>query len=124
MTELEVGQVYTARLVRSGSSPRGQWEVITVSDKRQKCDVAIFPRNIPTGVIEGGQFKLVEILKMKNGFRKDKNDRWQPSVTCDAILEPIESEFDTGLTGVDDVNWDDLAAAGDDPWADIAELPM
>lgn len=123
MTELVAGQVYTARLVRSGVSQRGAWEIVTVSDKKQKNDVAIFPRNIPTGVVEGGQFKLEQILSIKNGMRKDKTDHWQHNVSCEAVITPIASEFDTGLAGGGDVDWSDLTDTGD-PWADISELPV
>ena len=122
MTELVAGQVYTARLVRGGTSTRGAWEIITVSDKKQKNDVAIFTRNCPSGVVEGGQFKLETICSLKNGMRKDKTDHWQHNVSCECIVSPIASEFDTGLAGGGDVDWSELQ--GDDPWADIAELPM
>lgn len=125
MNELKKGENYTARLVRSGTSSRGAWEIITTSDKKQKMDISVFPRNVPSGVKEGQKFNLVEICSVKNGMRKDKNDRWQPSVSIEAVVNPIESEFDTGLTGSGvDVAWEELSKEGGDPWADIEDLPL
>ena len=124
MMHLEAGNVYTARMVRNGTSQRGAWEMITVSDKKQNNDITIFPRNIPTGIVEGSQFKLEEICSLKNGMRQTKEGKWLHNVTCEAIVSKIESEFDTGLAGQGGINWDEMAAAGDDPWADIAELPV
>ena len=124
MTELVKGEVYTAHLVRNGTSSRGAWEMITVTDERHKNDVVIFPRNCPSGVKEGKKFNLVEIVQIRNGMRKDKNDKWQHNVTCEAIVQPIESEFDTGLAGQSDVPWDEMASDAGNPWDDLEGLPL
>ena len=125
MTELTVGQNYTAKKVIRGASAKGDWEMIAVRDYRDKNEIAIWARNRPSGVVEGQQFNVVAIHQVKWGFRKDKSERWQPSCTCEATVKPIVSEFDTDITGQGGVNWEELKASeGDDPWADIADLPL
>lgn len=122
-TMVEKGMNYTAQRVRSGSSPKGQWELISVVDNRGKNPITVYVRNMPCGVVEGQKFNVEELFSVKYGFKKDKFEKWQPSISCEATVHPIASEYDTEILGQGDVNWTELQA-GDDPWADIAELPM
>ena len=123
MTELVEGQNYTAVKKFSGTSAKGDWEFVAISDKRGKNEIAIFTRNRPCGVEQNQKFNLKTIHSVKWGFKKDKNDRWQPHCSIEATIEPITSEFDTDITGAGDVNWSEMAA-GDDPWADLADIPL
>ena len=124
MTELKVGTSYVAKKKRSGTSDKGDWEMVTILDNRGKNEVAVFALNRPTGIQEGQKFTVESIQSLKWGFKKDRNDKWQPHCTCEAVIHPIGSEFESGMTGMEGINWSEMSGAGDDPWADIAELPM
>ena len=124
MTQIEAGKNYTAKKALHGSSSKGEWEMLAVQDNRGKNEIAVWVRNKPSGVKEGQKFHIETIHDVKWGFRKDKNQRWQPSCSIEASVEPIESEFDTGLAGQGvDVDWEEMKNEGD-PWADIDYLPV
>lgn len=123
MTVIEAGKNYVAKKQRIGTSSRGDWELIAVADGRDRNEIQIYANNRPSGVKEGQQFNVERIVQVRWGWRRDRNEKWQPTCSIDAIVHPIESEFDTGLTGQSDINWEEMKDA-DDPWADIADLPM
>ena len=123
MNELIVGQKYRAKRVRSGSSTRGYWQLVAVTDKVDRNEIAIFVRNNPIDLKDGQEFVLQELHSLKWGMKKNNNERWVPKCSVEATLQPIVSEFDD--MGVDG---DDTMA---DPWkgiditADIdGELPF
>lgn len=109
MNKLEVGQTYKAIRFRSGTSGRGDWELIATEDERGKCPVTVFPSNIPSNVKENEMFKIVKINSVTSGFKKDSKGLWQPQTSVSAEVEAIPSEFDLGF--------DD----GDDPWSDVGD---
>lgn len=96
MNILEVGQSYTANRAKSGSSSRGDWEFVSVVNERGKEEVTIWVDNTPSGVTEGGKFKIVEVTKFGVTNRKDKDGNWrqEPSFTCKILAEKFE-DFDT-----------------------------
>lgn len=124
MTQIEVGKNYTAKKAIRGASGKGEWELLAVQDNRGKNEIAVWVRNRPSGVKEGQKFNVKAIHDVKWGFRRDKSDRWQPSCSIEATVEPIVSEYDTDITGAGEVDWKAMEANGEDPWADIADFPL
>lgn len=133
MTELQEGKVYTALRVRSGANDaHGHWELIAVRDSKGKNEVTIYTRNIPSGVKEGQKFNLERIHRLKFGYKQDRDNRWQPQVTIDGTVKPIESEYDAyygdepGVKQSEKNPWDDVKVDDDLPWNDMAadELPL
>ncbi len=94
MTFLELNTPYAAYKHREGESNRGRWELISVVDPNRKNEITIFTDNIPCGVAEGTQFRITKFTSVRYGFKKDKNDKWQPQVTVNATVAPVHSEFE------------------------------
>ena len=99
---VEKGKIYTANMVRSGTSARGDWEMVKVKDKTK--EITIWPDNRPTGLADGDEFEVVEITGVKFGARKRGDGRWQDDCSCTAILKKASTsglsfnidEFDSG----------------------------
>lgn len=108
MTKITIGEVYTANKFRSGSSGRGDWEMICVLDEKGKNEIAIYPTNIPTGARENCSFKLVDVAEVKNGVRKGTDGKWYPAVSISGKVEVIQSDINL------DVDFDD--PDGELPW--------
>jgi hypothetical protein len=120
MVRIQKGLTYTAKMVRSGVSSRGDWELIKVSDERGRRDITIWPENKPSGVQDGGQFVVEEITEVSYGARK-RNDKWVEDVGVSAIVRPTSTPKDFGYT-IDDVGENPFDS---DPFAKggVFELP-
>ena len=119
MIKIEAGQNDYANRVRSGESGKGGWELISVSDKGGKQRVTVFVANRPSGVREGGMFRVEKITNMKFGFKKDSYGQWKPDVSIEAEVSPIASEYDE-VSGMQ-APWSEELPK--DPWADIQDFP-
>lgn len=98
---IEKGKIYTAAMVRSGTSTRGDWEMVKVKDKTK--EITIWPDNKPTGLSDGDEFEVVEISGMKYGARKRQDGRWQDDVSCTATLKAASTNsFDFDVNNIDD----------------------
>lgn len=112
MTVITPDEVYTAKRVRSGVTLKGPWELIVVVDERGKNEITLFPVNVPSRVEEGGRFRILEIRKVKAGFKKKDDGSWSPNTTADVLVEPIV----TDVEGFEDDG---------DPWDSIGDdLPL
>ena len=112
MIRVEKGNVYSAFRFRSGVSERGRWEIIMVRETGpSKQEMTIVPAEVPSGVAEGGQFKIKEIHRVDRKKKKDAEGKWTLTDVCiTASIEPMK---------VGEVNLDgdlpfDLDAYGDD----------
>ena len=98
---LEVGKIYTAHMVRSGTSSRGDWEMVKVVEGRK--EITIWPDNKPTGLTDGSEFEIEEISSVKYGARKRQNGTWQDDVSCTATLKAASTNsFDFNVDEIDD----------------------
>lgn len=108
MVELKIGETYEAHRVRSGSNDRGLWELISVRDAgKSRKAITIWPDNKPSGVKEGGKFRVKVITSVKNSARQDPKGGWRDDVSITAEVEPLEvacnpldidaSDFDDSL---------------------------
>ena len=109
MILIEKGGIYRAARAKSGSSNRGDWELVAVADENNSKRTQTIFIATPTGIREGQMFKVLEIVSFKNGWKKDQNGEWKPEASITAEIEPIASEID-----VNDI----------DPWDDIPDLPL
>ena len=50
--EIEAGKIYRASFATRGISPRGDWELVKVTDEKQRNDITIFPDNIPWTAVD------------------------------------------------------------------------
>lgn len=125
MVRISTGETYTAKRARSGSSSRGPWELIVIENGND--ELTLWVTNTPSGVTDGGQFRIKSIDNMtkkkvayKDGKvckdRSEKNVEWQTEVDCNVTVEKVgfsEAPFD-----MDDLPFD----IGDNPFED--ELPL
>lgn len=100
---INLDEEYTAFRFRSGESERGPWEVITVKEEgRSKQEVTIFPTNVPSGVVEGGNLKMKNITSVVRKKKKDSMGNWTQVDVCiygevEAVEPPkLELDEDTG----------------------------
>lgn len=91
MNKLEAGKVYTAVRQRQGSSAGGSWELLATQDERGSNDIAVFVANRPSGVKEGGKFRIEKILSVSYGNKKDANGNWRASISADAEVTAVQS---------------------------------
>lgn len=85
MVKIEKGGVYTATIARTGVSSRGDWELIQVRDKGTRS-ITIWPENKPTGIEQGDEFIVEEILVVKNGARKMSDGSWREDCSVEAVV--------------------------------------
>lgn len=104
---LEKGGIYTTTTVRSGTSTRGDWEMVKVKEKMK--EITIWPDNRPTGLSDGDEFEIVEITGVKYGSRKRGDGKWWDDVSITAVLKKAStSSFDFNVDNIDD---------GELPWS-------
>ena len=91
MNKLETGKIYTAARHRTGTSANGSWELIATTDERGNNDIAVFASNIPSGVEEGGKFRIEKITAVSYGNKKDQSGNWRASISINAEVSPVMS---------------------------------
>ena len=100
---VEQGKIYTANMVRSGTSQRGDWEMVKVKEKNR--EITIWPDNRPTGLADGDEFEVVDITGVKFGARKRQNGTWQDDCSCTAVLKKASTNsFEFNADTFDDGN--------------------
>lgn len=97
---VEKGKIYAANMVRSGTSARGDWEMVKVKDKNK--EITIWPDNRPTGLVDGDEFEVVDITGVKFGARKRQDGKWYEECSATAILKKAStSSFDFNVDNFD-----------------------
>ena len=96
MNRIEEGQIYTAIRQRSGETEKGKWELLLTEDDRGFNPIALFTENQPSGVKEGGKFRIEKIISASYGSKRSADGTWNPAVTITARVAPVES-FDEFL---------------------------
>lgn len=91
MNRIEAGKVYTAARQRTGSTERGSWELLAVTDERGNNEIAVFVANRPSKVAEGGKFRIEKINSVSYGNKKDQSGNWRASISIDAVVTPVQS---------------------------------
>lgn len=91
MNRIETGRVFTAVRQRTGTSSGGEWELLLTQDERGHNDIALFVENRPSGVREGGKFRVEKILSVSYGNKKDQNGEWRPAISVNAEVTAVES---------------------------------
>ena len=86
--EIEEGKIYRASFVTSGISQRGDWELVKVTDEKQRNEITIFPDNIPCGVQQGMEFEVVHIRSVKSGPKKRKDGSWREEASIKGTIKP------------------------------------
>ena len=94
MNRIETGNIFTAVRQRTGKSSGGDWELLLTQDERGHNDIALFVENRPSGVKEGGKFRVEKILSVSYGMKKDSNGEWRPAISVNAEVTAVESYED------------------------------
>ena len=97
MLRVEKGGEYTAHRVRTGEADKGPWELIVVKeDGRAHREMTVFARNTPSGVVEGGLFKVKEILSAGPRRTKNPDGTWSSfeKTSIEAVVEPVEQSLE------------------------------
>lgn len=102
MIRIDKGGIYTAHRVRSGTSSKGDWELIVVkgigNDKRE---INLYIMNHPSRIREGEPFKVTEILAVQVNALKDDEGNWtKQKMSADVYVEtalPVDPVGDLGL---------------------------
>ena len=111
MILIEKGAIYRACRAKAGSGEKGDWELVAVEDPNNAKRTQTIFVEPPTGIREGQSFKVLEITRFKNGWKKDHQGQWKPEANITASIEPIAYEGDTedGEPNPWDLpGWDDL----------------
>lgn len=90
MITIKEGGVYKASKIMSGSTEKGDWELISVTDESGKNSVSLFAKNIPSGVSEGQNFRVERICSVTSKNKQDKNGVWRTNVSVDADIAQVE----------------------------------
>ena len=105
MLKLEVGKTYKAHRVRNGESETGPWEVVVVKEEGgAHRELTMFAVNAPSGVKEGGMFKLESITSIRMKRAKDNSGKWtlNDRPVIDVLITPEEELPTADDLGVDD----------------------
>lgn len=98
MIKIVKGQIYPCCRFRSGASERGRWEIVAVIEEARygkiKQEVTIYPTTLPSGLYEGCQFRVKDILSVSRKKAQDKNGNWNVINVCiEADVELVEDEI-------------------------------
>lgn len=86
--ELKAGETYSAVRTRSGDS----YELVVVQEEgKGRKQITIWPTNTPSGVSEGGSFRVENIESVKFTSRKDPRGNWRDEVNVNARITPTMS---------------------------------
>ena len=96
MNRINLTGEFKAEKVRSGKSARGDWELILTSDENGSCAISIFAVNRPSGVAEGGSFRIEKITGVTHGARQDAKGNWHSNVSVNAVVAPAGAVEDEG----------------------------
>ena len=127
MIRIAVGEVYTAKRARSGSSGKGPWELLVVESG--KDEMTLWVSNPGTGITDNRQFviKSIDFVTKKNVAykdgricrdRRDRDVTWKTEVDLNVTVEPIGYTY-SGL----DVSAADFDDGGDLPF-DMDDNPF
>lgn len=96
MIRIEVGGVYEAKRVRSGTSSKGDWELIVVKpDKKgERREVTLYVDNCPSGIREGDKFRVRYIESVSVNGNKGSNGEWLHDKTSMTVNIDIVEKFD------------------------------
>ena len=132
MNRLSVGNIYTASFAFSGSSSKGPYEIIRVTDDRGKDDITIFvnPSCIPTNIMKGDRFRLNKVTEVAHYWRKgqvwnkekkQREEGWEERFDINADVKKLENDLPE--LNASEFGDDDLGGAL--PWEDPDnELPL
>lgn len=77
MLNAKKGEEYEAFRVRSGTSEKGDWELIVIkANGKAKQELTIYPEHKPSGVKEGGKFMIDDILDVQIKANKNRDGTW------------------------------------------------
>lgn len=116
MLRVQTGGEYTAARVRSGSSERGDWELVVIKgENRARQELTVYPTNMPCGVTEGEKFTLNSITGVQMKKRRDADGNWtKEEVSIMAEIRPLApnelEDFDSPFSSSD---YSDLADKSD-----------
>ena len=107
MNAINLESICKAELVKSGKNERGSWELLVTRDERGHCEIAVFPNNIPSGVTEGGSFRLERITGVSHGNRQGSDGKWYPNISVRADVVPV-CGIDEHMEKSEDGQWKEL----------------
>ena len=91
MLKANVNVTYTAEMVRTGQSPRGEYEMVLLKTNGDHARLPIWVKNVPSGVVEGGKFIIAQITGA--GIRhikpSERYDKWRDEFSIEAIVQPV-----------------------------------
>lgn len=77
MVRIEKGCEYTAKRFRTGEGDKGVWELIVVkAEGKARQEILVFPTNVPTGITEGGTFRIDDIRSVEVRVQKNPDGTW------------------------------------------------
>lgn len=132
--KIRVGEIYEANIVRAGESKKGPWEMVVVkSNTKDKKEIAIFADKVPSGVTEGGTFRVEAITQVNYTSRRREYEgvtKWENNLNVEARIVPVLSytdameDLDSGFDGTPFSDLKDPYGDVENPFADDGELPF
>lgn len=107
MINIELGQPLRAHTVRGGSNHKGDWELIKVQEEKGKKSVSIWVMDAPSGVVEGGTFRVEDIVALTCKSR-NVNGKWYDEVNIRGHVSALSNTWESLPTFCDVSGNDDL----------------
>lgn len=92
MIELKPDTPVKATLVKGGSNHKGDWELIKVQEEKGRKAITIWVDNPPSGVKEGGSFRIDEIKTVTYKSRL-VNNKWYDEINVHATVSPLSNTW-------------------------------
>ena len=92
MLDARIDAVYTAEVVKTGTSKLGDYEMILLkAGGNDLARIPIWVKNVPSNVTQGSKFIIKEILgaRIRHIKPSDRFDKWQDEFSIDAIVQPV-----------------------------------
>lgn len=94
MINIELGQPLRAYTVRGGSNHKGDWELIKVQEEKGKKSVSIWVMDAPSGVVEGGTFRVEDIVALTYKSR-NVNGKWYDEVNIRGHVSALSNKWES-----------------------------
>lgn len=97
MVEIQPGGVYRAAMVKSGTTDRGEWQLVKVADEKRKSGGATFFVSNPIpGLAEGDSFRVDNAVNLKWKAKQSKKHPGEWDDVVDVTLHISRADGSAG----------------------------
>ena len=92
MLKTNINTVYTAKTIYSGTSSKGDWEMVVMeAEGSDKARMPVWIVNVPSGITEGSKFMIESITgaAIRHIKPSERFDKWQDEFSINAVVKPV-----------------------------------